>query len=74
LKLLSDIRALIDCNILLAWSQELQATSVIEVYPAANLTQYGIHASSHKPKSHQPERKDIISHLHNKLIQPEDTY
>jgi predicted RNase H-like nuclease len=73
LKLLSEIRALTDCNIPLAWSQKLQETSAIEVYPAATLTQYGIRASGYKAKSDQPERREIISYLHNKLILPENT-
>jgi predicted nuclease with RNAse H fold len=73
LKLLSEIRTLTGCNIPLAWDMELQETSVIEVYPAATLTQYGIRASGYKAKSDQRERREIISHLYSHLFLPENT-
>ena len=73
LKLLGEIRTQTGYHVPLAWSQELQETSAIEVYPAATLTQYGILASGYKAKSDQPERREIINRLHNKLILPENT-
>ena len=73
LELLGGVRSLTGCNIPLAWSQELQETSVIEVYPAATLAQYGITASGYITKSDQPVRRDIIRQLHNHIDLPNYT-
>jgi predicted nuclease with RNAse H fold len=73
LKLLGEIRSKTGCNIPLAWSHELQETSVIEVYPAATLTQYHMPASGYKTKSDQSVRRDIIRQLQNHLALPDNT-
>ena len=73
LQLLQELREITGRSISLAWSPAIEGISVIEVYPAATLTAYGIQASGYKKRSQAASRRRILDSLGKHLALPSDT-
>lgn len=72
INLLGELRTKTGMEIPLAWTPEIQQTSVIEVYPAATLKIHGFRYDGYKGGIKKEERKEIIRSLDTLLKLPED--
>lgn len=73
LRLLAELRPVLESPISLAWSREhLAGVQAIEVYPAATLISHRIRASGYKKPPNVAERREIIVALRTHLRLPVD--
>lgn len=73
LRLLGDLRQLINAAVPLAWAPTFSAhISAIEVYPAATLVGHGFRSGGYKRRDQIPGRREILNSLRAVVDLPDD--